>query len=62
MYLVKYDELDVTNQISAFVEHTSQNFRCHDQTVCLRIDLYVARQYTHRIRRKSLLEITELLI
>jgi hypothetical protein len=62
MDFVKYDELDVTNQISAFVQHTSQNFRCHDQTIGLRIDLYVASQDTHRIRRKSLLEIPELLI
>jgi hypothetical protein len=42
MYFVKYDELDVTNQISAFVQHAPQNFRCHDQTIGLGINLYVA--------------------
>ena len=49
MYFVKYDELDVTDQISAFVQHTSQNLRCHDQTIGLRINLYVTSQDTHRI-------------
>jgi len=62
MYFVKYDEFDVTNQIRAFIQHTSQNFRCHDQTIGFRIDLYVASQDTNRVRGKRLLEITKLLI
>lgn len=62
MYFVKNHKLDITDQISALIKHASQYFRCHDQTIGFRVDLDVASQYTHRVRRKCLLKITELLI
>lgn len=46
--LVENDKFDITNQISAFVEHASKNFCRHDQTVRFWIDLNVAGKYAHR--------------
>lgn len=62
MYLVEYDKLDVTNKVRALVKHASQDFGRHDEAVCLRIDLHVAREDSNRRRRKRVFEISEFLV
>ena len=62
MHFVEDDELDVSDEISAFVEHTAQNLSRHDQAVGFWIDLDVARQDANRRGAECLLEVAVLLV
>ena len=62
MHLVKNDEFNVTNQVRAFVEHTSQNLRRHDETVRFRVDLNIACEDTNLRCAECLLEVSVLLV
>jgi hypothetical protein len=60
--LIKNHEFDISYQISAFIEHASQDFSCHYQAARFWVDLNIPGEYTHSWRRKSSFEITEFLI
>jgi hypothetical protein len=60
MHFIEDNEFDVSDQIGTTVEHASKNFRCHDQTACLRSDLNVTSQDTDIVELVA--EVSELLI
>jgi hypothetical protein len=62
MNLIKDHKLHIPNEVGAFVQHTTQDFRSHDETRGLWIDLYISGENAHLSRREGLLEIAELLI
>jgi len=62
MHLIKHDKFYIANEISTLVEHTSENFRGHDETVRFGIDLHVTGENPDRGRRKCVFEVAELLI
>ena len=62
MNFVEDDELDVTNQVGAFVQHTSKNFSRHNEAAGLRIYLHISGQDSDGGCGKCLLEIPELLV
>jgi len=73
---VKDDEFNISNQISSFIEHTSQNLGrhlpisfdkkkrkdAHNQTTTLGVDLHISSQNTDRRRIESSFEVSEFLI
>ena len=62
MDLVENNELDVANQVCAFVKHASEDFRGHDQTAGLWVDLNVPGQDPDSARTEGLLEVPEFLV
>ena len=62
MYFVEYDKLDVPNEVRAFVKHTSQDLRGHDEAVSFRIDLNIAGQDTNRGGTECLFEVSVFLV
>ena len=67
VYFIKDDKFDISNEICAFVKHTPQNFRRHDQTGGLRVDLYITCQNTNsggggRGTREGRFEVAEFLV
>ena len=67
VYFIKDDEFDVSNEIRAFVKHTPQNLRRHDQTRGLRVNLYITGQNTDSGgggggAREGRFEVTEFLV
>ena len=67
VYFIKDDKLDVSDEIRAFVKHTPQNLRGHDQTRGLRVNLYITCQDTDsggggRGAREGRFEVAEFLV
>ena len=67
VYFIKDDKLDISDEICAFVKHTPQNFRGHDQTWGLRVNLYIACQNSNSGRggrgaREGRFEVAEFLV
>jgi len=62
MDLVENYKLHVSDEIRTLVKHTPENLGCHDQTVCLRVDLDVSGENPNRSRTKGLLEVPEFLV
>ena len=60
VHFVKYDKLDVADNIGSPVEHTSQDLGRHDQATSLRVDLNISCQDTDLV--KGLPEVAELLV
>lgn len=50
MHLVEDDELHITNQICALVQHAAQNFGCHNKTVGFWVDLDISGENSDRGR------------
>ena len=60
MHFIKYDPLQIPDDIGAVIQHGTQNLGGHDQTRGLRSDLNVAREQTHV--GEGLPEIAEFLV
>lgn len=62
VHFVENDELDVADKVCSFVQHTSQNFCRHDQTIRLRVDLHVSCENADRRSTKRGLKVSVLLV
>lgn len=62
MDLIENHEFNISDEISAFIQHTSKNFSGHDKTASFRVDLDISCQNSNRRRGESLLEISEFLV
>ena len=62
MHFVENDELDVTDEIRTLVKHTSEDFRSHDQTIRLGVDLHISSKDANGARTESLFEVSEFLV
>ena len=60
MNFVKYDPLQISNDIRSIVKHGPQNLSCHDKAGCGRIDLNITGNQTDTF--KIILEVTKLLV
>ena len=62
MNLVENDEFNISDEIRTLVEHASENFRGHNQTVRLGVDLDISSQDPNGVRTEGLLEVPEFLV
>jgi len=60
MNFIKNNKFDVANDISPTIQHTPENFCCHDQAAGLRVDLYISGKDPYVV--KYVTEIPKLLI
>lgn len=62
MDFVEYHEFDISNKISPFVQHTTQNLSGHYKTSGFWIDLNIPCQDSNGRRGERLLEVPKFLI